>query len=334
MIADQRTTNDIEDFVFFPFTHPSHHSSSSNSSSGKKLSAISRSGFGKFSVVENRDIEQKWYSMVEGTERMRKYDDEAFGTPAPRTVDQPWQYEQDHDEGDRSADDDVLERDVDAEWKEKAVKGFLAAEQERSNSLDFFIDDKDNTPAAALSRESMLVQVGLPDMYKLEIEKLTKALGEVALGPVPSVINEEEMAPIQNSNSNQGISKVEVNASPKGHILMMITNMGMNRTQVQNQQRAAMLMNALHIPYETIDGSDPANKDSRNALFKLSDMRGMYPQFFVVSEGDNGDPHTTFLGDWETVEGINDSSSLPDELLEANPTLLTWDRVPGLVIKK
>ena len=145
---------------------------------------------------------------------------------------------------------------------------------------------------------------------------------------------EEEPTPVVDE-----VESVETEAPPttdgdfKGHILMMVTNMGMNRTQVQNQQRAAMLMNALHIPYETIDGSDPANKNVRNELFKLSDMRGIYPQFFVVSGKGDEPPQTTFLGDWETIEGINDSSSLPAELLEANPTLLTWDRIPGLVFR-
>jgi hypothetical protein len=53
-----------------------------------------------------------------------------------------------------------------------------------------------------------------------------------------------------------------------------------------------------------------------------------------VTEDENGTPQTSFLGDWETIEGINDSSSLPAEILDANPTLLTWDRIPGISYRK
>lgn len=131
---------------------------------------------------------------------------------------------------------------------------------------------------------------------------------------------------------------------PRAHVLMLETKLGLNRTQVQNQQRASSLFAARHVQFEAIDGSDPENKELRNELFKLSELRGVYPQFFLVAtkakttandsnnndDNDNG-PVISFLGDWETIEGINDSSSLPTELLEANPTLLTWDRIPGLI---
>jgi len=117
------------------------------------------------------------------------------------------------------------------------------------------------------------------------------------------------------------------------HLLILITKMGLNRNQVQNQQRAMQCFEALGFPYETLDGADPANKEIRNELFRISGMRGVYPLFFLVKENydDDGEDPVQFLGDWDTVEGINDSSSLPQEILDANPTCLTWDKIPGLV---
>jgi hypothetical protein len=59
-------------------------------------------------------------------------------------------------------------------------------------------------------------------------------------------------------------------------------------------------------------------------LFEISGIRGKYPQFFVMDE-----EKITFLGDWAEVEALNDASSLPHEILEYNPKIMTWDRVLG-----
>ena len=64
----------------------------------------------------------------------------------------------------------------------------------------------------------------------------------------------------------------------------------------------------------------------RNKLFEISGIRANYPQFFLVNE-DEAMPR--FLGDWETIEAVNDASSLPDEILEANPSIMTWENVLG-----
>jgi len=37
----------------------------------------------------------------------------------------------------------------------------------------------------------------------------------------------------------------------------------------------------------------------------------------------------SFLGDWDRIEAVNDASSLPDDVLEANPDIMTWDKVLG-----
>ena len=38
---------------------------------------------------------------------------------------------------------------------------------------------------------------------------------------------------------------------------------------------------------------------------------------------------TTFFGDAETIDAINDASHLPDDILEANPGLVTWESIFG-----
>jgi hypothetical protein len=332
VIADQRTS---DDFVLFPFTHPENRSHGSN----KK---VSRRSLGS---VNNNNTQLHKQPMVKATSQMSKLA-AGFDLTAPRILKgQQYKYE-DYENNDQTGTNVDHERDDDdaAEWNQEEIAEFLAAEQECLNSIEYDDDDDDDDSLAKLGRESMLVQVGQPEMYGSEMEKyernkeletMHEARDDAVYETTPALRKEEyKQQPVPAAFQQKELPSPEVEASAKGRILMMVTNLGMNRTQVQNQQRATMLMNALSIPYDTLDGSDPKNKDVRNALFVLSDMRGIYPQFFVVSEGDDGEVQTTFLGDWETIEGINDSSSLPGEILEANPTLLTWDRIPGLVFKK
>jgi hypothetical protein len=223
--------------------------------------------------------------------------------------------------------------------------GFIdaARDEERWDAFGIQGSDGQATPSPAeLSRMSTKVQLGQAEVYDSAIEKLD-CLKVVNISALHDSVDDSVFGPSplgdREASPEFACSPYEVVCEPpeesnKSYILMLATNMGMNRTQVQNQQRATMMFNALSIPFETIDGSDPSNKDLRNELFNLSEMRGAYPQFFVVSEDEHGTPQTSFLGDWETIEGINDSSSLPAEILQANPTLTTWDRIPGLSHQK
>jgi hypothetical protein len=217
--------------------------------------------------------------------------------------------------------------------------------------VTFGVRNDDNTTATSqneLSPLSTKVQLGQADTYESENDKLADQQDDtvtstteyydddIDFGPLPVVNVNHERGP-QPQNLYSDVERVATTTNTaatktKSHILMLITNMGMNRTQVQNQQRATMMLNALGLTYETVDGSDPDNKEIRNELFRISDTRGSYPQFFVMTEGgDNATaPQISFLGDFEIIEGINDSSGLPLEILEANPTLLTWNRIPDL----
>lgn len=66
----------------------------------------------------------------------------------------------------------------------------------------------------------------------------------------------------------------------------------------------------------------------REELFRISGKRGAYPQFFLVRVSDTSKT-TTYLGDWEYIEGLNDASGLPADILKANPAIVTWDKVLG-----
>ncbi len=61
---------------------------------------------------------------------------------------------------------------------------------------------------------------------------------------------------------------------------------------------------------------------SRNKLFSISGRRGTYPQFFLL-----GEESVEFVGDFETIEAMNDASALPCEILERHPEIMTWEKI-------
>ena len=67
----------------------------------------------------------------------------------------------------------------------------------------------------------------------------------------------------------------------------------------------------------------PLHISRRNELFNISGIRGQYPQFFLLDENNQAQ----YVGNWDTIEGINDNSDLPDDVLEANPSIITWEKV-------
>jgi hypothetical protein len=66
----------------------------------------------------------------------------------------------------------------------------------------------------------------------------------------------------------------------------------------------------------------------RDELFRISGRRGAYPQFFLVRV-EKASRTTTYLGDFEYIEGVNDASGYPEDILDNNPQIVTWDKVMG-----
>mmetsp|Transcript_26351 Transcript_26351/g.39922 ORF Transcript_26351/g.39922 Transcript_26351/m.39922 type:complete len:229 (+) Transcript_26351:32-718(+) len=111
-------------------------------------------------------------------------------------------------------------------------------------------------------------------------------------------------------------------------LIVLLSNGVSDRVQSANQGRALMLLQAKKVPFVEVDGMDVAQKERRDELFKISNIRGNYPQFFL--EDENGE--ISYVGDWEYVEGLNESSSLPEETLQANPQIKTWESIFGNLV--
>jgi hypothetical protein len=200
------------------------------------------------------------------------------------------------------------------------------------------------------SRESVLVQVGQPFDESLSDDNDESPLHHVRL--VHEEKKEEEEPLTAAAPSCATTVPNNNNKQKNARILMLMSTFG--RSQLMHQERAMMLFESMGIPYETIDGSAPNRKDERNALFQLSGLRGIYPQFFLVQQqggadtdvadagaatttGDDHHDHDddgsnavlSVLGNYDAIEGINEASSLPTDVLQNNPEILTWDRLMG-----
>ena len=71
-------------------------------------------------------------------------------------------------------------------------------------------------------------------------------------------------------------------------LICLISNGVADRVQAHRQLHALNILNVRQTPYEAVDGMDPAQRQRRDELFRISDIRGNYPQFFVERQVDNG----------------------------------------------
>jgi len=116
--------------------------------------------------------------------------------------------------------------------------------------------------------------------------------------------------------------------SEKKILVVLVSNGVSDLTQASSQRKTMNLLNAKKLPYVEVDGMNPEHRESRNELFEISGTRGHYPQFFFVHQ--NGS--TSYFGDWEKIEAINETSCLPKEILQKHPEIETWNDFFGDVI--
>lgn len=147
-------------------------------------------------------------------------------------------------------------------------------------------------------------------------------------------------------------------------IILLVSNGISDRKQASAQNNSQSLLNGRRVLYEVVDGADPSQLDRRNELFRISGVRGLYPQWFIHND-DIGmfmkaqkccllfcffrpfikfnrfaksfswtaleRPRTTYVGNWDLISTINDCDDIPKEFLDINPQIMTWKKVFGEV---
>jgi hypothetical protein len=100
----------------------------------------------------------------------------------------------------------------------------------------------------------------------------------------------------------------------KPRILVLYSSQSLDRGVVAKQRNTFAFLDAKNIHYDTLDGADPHNKETRNNLFTVSgSMQAQYPQFFSV-QGDQ----LNFWGDWERFQASNEMGTLLEDMLGEN----------------
>jgi len=93
---------------------------------------------------------------------------------------------------------------------------------------------------------------------------------------------------------------------------------GAGRGRWRELTRHTLLGNqAFKVEHKQIDGADPVNKDLRNELFGISNLRGVYPQVFLTNKADS----TVFVGDFAKISSLVENNDLPEGSPEAFNTV-------------
>ncbi|CAJ1970042.1 unnamed protein product [Cylindrotheca closterium] len=213
----------------------------------------------------------------------------------------------------------------------------------------FTIDDEQNveqTQAISLLTTRKIpfevVDAFDPTMMKRRTQ-LQKLMPDSAQYPQFFVVDDNEVTSyvgelgrLQDIDEDSGLSDSVIGAHPlimtwerllgagyRNKLLLLISTMKVCRKQHHRQDRAMQILRAKRIPFDTVDAADQTLIERRNELFEISGIRGQYPQFFLTEK--TGETH--YIGDWDTIENINDTSGLPQAMIETNPGAVTWDRL-------
>jgi type 2A phosphatase activator TIP41 len=91
--------------------------------------------------------------------------------------------------------------------------------------------------------------------------------------------------------------------SAEKRLLLLVSSHPHSKDQVESQELAYAVLDTQKIPYDVLDGADPAVRQERNELFKTSRVWGKYPQFFVQHESGSGSDHDHYGSDANTNDG-------------------------------
>jgi hypothetical protein len=106
------------------------------------------------------------------------------------------------------------------------------------------------------------------------------------------------------------VTTTDVATDAKPKILVLCSSQSLDRGVAAKQRNAFAFLDAKGIHYDTLDGAEPKNKDTRNNLFTVSGIHAQYPQFFLVQGN-----QLNFWGDWERFEASNEMGTLAEDML-------------------
>mmetsp|Transcript_32595 Transcript_32595/g.68864 ORF Transcript_32595/g.68864 Transcript_32595/m.68864 type:complete len:601 (+) Transcript_32595:74-1876(+) len=130
---------------------------------------------------------------------------------------------------------------------------------------------------------------------------------------------EEETTTKEDAKENESKGSSGEEPTSETSLIVLIAEGVYDMVQASNQRDALRLLGDLNIPYEKVDGMDPAMREKRNAFFEISGIRGNYPQFFSSAGGGDDATNTAYLGgyDWLNSTGLEDLKAIVPAAVKA-----------------
>eukprot|EP00980_Cylindrotheca_fusiformis_P018726 scaffold6241_cov129-Cylindrotheca_fusiformis.AAC.3 len=99
-------------------------------------------------------------------------------------------------------------------------------------------------------------------------------------------------------------------AAKDNDFVMLLSSQSGSNHQMKKTKSSKRILDSIGVKPVIVDGADPKEKQTRDELFRLSGVRGNYPQFFVKSQ----EGGTSFFGDFEVLDEKNKSGTLVKEI--------------------
>mmetsp|Transcript_43032 Transcript_43032/g.86998 ORF Transcript_43032/g.86998 Transcript_43032/m.86998 type:complete len:368 (+) Transcript_43032:30-1133(+) len=146
------------------------------------------------------------------------------------------------------------------------------------------------------------------------------AMAGLAVSPPPERVGQEDPGAKAASEAH-ATKPLE---APNGRKVVMLVSSMPSTTVIEGNQITLrnIFRGKLSTGVNEVDGVLPENKDARSAMFECSGKRGAYPQvFFQETDG-----NYTNVGDFDEIQSLNDTDSLPPDVLSANPGIPTFTK--------
>ena len=132
-------------------------------------------------------------------------------------------------------------------------------------------------------------------------------------------------------NTTTSLTQKTVQDRSSTRIMMLLSTTSGSRRQLSQQERSIAMLEALEIPFETLNCAMPEFREQRDEFFDISGVRGDFPQFFLINPPQDNGATTVYLGQFPDIERVNEQSNLPKA--DLNDSHVTWDSIFGTTNK-
>merc|ERR1712062_726505 len=112
----------------------------------------------------------------------------------------------------------------------------------------------------------------------------------------------------QQKQNEEIVQKNGDNKVKKPCAVLLWSSLASNAHQTSAQKSMNDKLKAHKVRFEQLDGAQGENKNLRNKLFNCSNVRGKYPQVFIVDAEDK----LTYMGNDEDIQGMVDSETMEE----------------------